>query len=379
MIVLMARCTASTSVVSPGAAWGERRPSRQEAGHRGTGRRTLSKLASSMTYVTTCQPPLRYTGTTKGMWSPTAMRPSVPPSERPADLRTCWSGWYSGSRLRTPAGLAPAAPGGGVDADPRRPGQGQGPPQAVPQGRHAPLTRPVAAWDLAGWPRQRPIRGRVQGPGRGAGTAGEAVPDPTAPIPPGSSVPARSCLRSRGPCPNTFRAAAGNPAGGPSAPFHALETKVWEDGGMPDAVPPVDLAAWPRAGTIPGRGGGWTGRTCRPTWSGSTRAIASRRTATTRSRCWWWSSSVEASWPLTARSTSWPRWSSLTCPRERSERSRPSMGRWRTCRSTATGRRASRWVGTPSDAEIPTDKRPGRPAVCRSTRYSLTVAATKST
>jgi hypothetical protein len=211
MIVLMARCTASTNVVSPGAAWGERRPSRQEAGHRGAGRRTLSKLASSMTYVAICQPPWRYTGTTKGMWSPTAMRPSVPPSERPAALRKCWSGWYSGSRLRTPAGLAAAAPGGGVDAGPRRPGQGHGPPQAVPQGRHAPLTRPVAAWDLAGWPRQRPIRGRVQGPGRGAA----------------------------------------------------------------DRSP--------------------------------------------------------------------------------------------TCRSTAAGRRASRWVGTPSDAEIPTDKRPGRPAVCRST------------
>src|SRR5215218_2167912 len=40
-----------------------------------------------------------------------------------------------------PAGLAPAAPGGGVAACPRRPGQGQGPPQAVPQGRNAPLTR----------------------------------------------------------------------------------------------------------------------------------------------------------------------------------------------------------------------------------------------
>ena len=72
MIVLMASCTASTNVVSPGAAWGERRPSRQEAGHRGAGRRTLSKLASSMTYVTICQPPWRYTGTTKGMWSATA-------------------------------------------------------------------------------------------------------------------------------------------------------------------------------------------------------------------------------------------------------------------------------------------------------------------
>jgi hypothetical protein len=51
---------------------GEWRPSRQEAGHRDAGRRTLSKLASSMTYVTICQPPWRYTGTTRGMWSPTA-------------------------------------------------------------------------------------------------------------------------------------------------------------------------------------------------------------------------------------------------------------------------------------------------------------------
>jgi hypothetical protein len=45
-----------------GRGLGERRPSRQEAGHRGAGRRTLSKLASSMTYVTICQPPWRYSG-----------------------------------------------------------------------------------------------------------------------------------------------------------------------------------------------------------------------------------------------------------------------------------------------------------------------------
>jgi hypothetical protein len=38
-----------------------------------------------------------------------------------------------------PAWLRPAR-GGGADADPRRPGWGQGPPQAVPHGRHAPLT-----------------------------------------------------------------------------------------------------------------------------------------------------------------------------------------------------------------------------------------------
>ena len=67
-------------------------------------------------------------------------------------------------------------PGGGVDAGPRRPGQGQGPPQAVLQGREAPLTRPGSGVGSVGWPRQRPVRVRVQGPGRGAGTAGEAVP-----------------------------------------------------------------------------------------------------------------------------------------------------------------------------------------------------------
>jgi hypothetical protein len=145
-----------------------------------------------------------------------------------------------------------------VDAGPRRPGQGHGPPQAVPQGRHAPLTRPVAAWDLAGWPRQRPIRGRVQGPGRGAGTAGEAVPDPTAPIPPGSSVPARSCLRSRGPCPNTFRAAAGNPAGVPRPIF-----TLWRrwSGKMAACLTPSLRSTWqPGRGREPSRGAVAAGR-----------------------------------------------------------------------------------------------------------------------
>ncbi len=34
--------------------------------------------------------------------------------------------------------------------------------------RAASLKRSASAWELAGWPRQRPVRGRVQGPGRGA-------------------------------------------------------------------------------------------------------------------------------------------------------------------------------------------------------------------
>jgi hypothetical protein len=105
-----------------------------------------------------------------------------------------------------PAGLAPPAPGGGVDAGPRRPGQGQGPPQAVPQGRHAPLTRPGRGVGSAGWPRQRPVRVRVQGPGRGVGAAGEAVPGPR------SSGPARfigTCpVVFGGPCRNALWTAA---------------------------------------------------------------------------------------------------------------------------------------------------------------------------
>jgi hypothetical protein len=85
------------NVVSPERGLGgERRLSRQEAGHPGAGRRTLSKLASSMTYVTICQPPWRYTGTTKGMRSPAAMRPSV--RHRDGQL-TCESAGQADTRL----------------------------------------------------------------------------------------------------------------------------------------------------------------------------------------------------------------------------------------------------------------------------------------
>jgi hypothetical protein len=55
---------------------------------------------------------------------------------------------------------------------------------------------------------------------------------------------------------------------------------------MPEAVAPMDLASLAAAGAIKGRDGGRMGRTCRPTWSGSAGVIATRRTATTRSRCW---------------------------------------------------------------------------------------------
>ena len=201
-----------------------------------------------------------------------------------------------GAGSSRPAGLAPAAPGGGVDATPR-PGQGQGPPQAVPQGRHAPLTRPgrgvgvgrvaaTTAWsasggrgpDAASAPPARPFQDPQQRPARFIGTCQVVLGGPrTAP----------ECLVD----------AAENPAGGSRPRFARSggDGGGWEDGGMADPSPPVDLAASPRAGAIPERGGGWTGRTCRPTSSGWTKAIASSRTATTRSRCWWWSSQAGAS------------------------------------------------------------------------------------
>src|SRR5512132_1919578 len=83
----------------------------------------------------------------------------------------------------------------------------------------------------------------------------------------------------------------------PAPVSRARETMTW-DGKMAACLTPSLRSTWPasrRAGTIQGRCGGWTGRTSRPTWSGSTRAIASSRTATTSSRYWWWSSQAGAS------------------------------------------------------------------------------------
>jgi hypothetical protein len=72
-----------------------------------------------------------------------------------------------------PGGLVSARSGRRV-ARPATPGSSQGRPKAGPKDRAASLTRPPSAAVCAAWPRQRPVRGREQGPGRGA--AGEAVP-----------------------------------------------------------------------------------------------------------------------------------------------------------------------------------------------------------
>src|SRR5215218_1237359 len=72
-----------------------------------------------------------------------------------------------------PRGLVSARSGRRV-ARPATPGSSQGRPKAGPKDRAASLTRPPSAAVCAAWPRQRSVRGREQGPGRGA--AGEAVP-----------------------------------------------------------------------------------------------------------------------------------------------------------------------------------------------------------
>ena len=141
-----------------------------------------------------------------------------------------------------------------MDADPRRPGQGQGPPQAVPQGHKVPLTRPARGVGSAGWPRQRPVRVRGQGPGRGVGTVGEAVPCPRSSGPTGLIGTCQVAFEKARAVPEPFRAAAENPAGSPGSRFARSggDGLGWEDGGMPDPIPLVDLASLAAGGGHPG-------------------------------------------------------------------------------------------------------------------------------
>jgi hypothetical protein len=136
----------------------------------------------------------------------------------------------------------------------------------------------------ADWRRQRPVRVRVQGPRRGARPAGEAIQGPRGRGPAKCIVPARSfwgcapCRNALRPRPRTQQAVLG---------LFTLWTR-WVNGrwrGMADAVAPVDLASLAAARGHPGARWRLDGEDCMPTWSGSTRAIASRPTATTSSRC----------------------------------------------------------------------------------------------
>jgi hypothetical protein len=71
---------------------------------------------------------------------------------------------------------AVAPPGGGVWSRPAAPAAGSRAAEGRSEGPRSALDAVPSAAGSAAWPRQRPIRGRVQGPGRGA--EGEAVPPP---------------------------------------------------------------------------------------------------------------------------------------------------------------------------------------------------------
>jgi hypothetical protein len=68
-----------------------------------------------------------------------------------------------------------------------------------------------------------------------------------------------------------------------------------DHGGMGDGVPPLDLASLAAAANRPGAIWRLDGEDLQANvvWLGG--AIASSRTATTRSTCWWWSSPAGAS------------------------------------------------------------------------------------
>src|SRR6266540_5462362 len=85
---------------------------------------------------------------------------------------------YSGGITGAAAGRRTAAhPGATCSARPATATAGsRAARRAGPKDRAAPLTRTASGVGSAGWPRQRPVRGRVQGPGCGA--EGEAVPTP---------------------------------------------------------------------------------------------------------------------------------------------------------------------------------------------------------
>ena len=191
-----------------------------------------------------------------------------------------------GAGCSRPAGLAPAAPGR-RGRRPTPPGPGSRAAAGGPAGTHA-LDAARAAWDRAGWPRQRPVRVRGQGPGRGVGTVGEAVPCPHSSGPTGLIGTCPVLFGARGPCRNPSGPRPRTQQAVPAPVSRARETMAW-DGKMATWLTLSLRSTWPaspRAGAIQGRGGGWTERTCRPTWSGSAGVIASSRTATTRSRCW---------------------------------------------------------------------------------------------
>jgi quercetin dioxygenase-like cupin family protein len=144
-----------------------------------------------------------------------------------------------------PAGLAPAAPGGRRGRRPAPPGPGSraavGGPAGTPR-----------ALDPARWRRGTGPGGRDNGRSASGGRGPDVAPAPPArPFhAPHCSGPTRligTCpvlFGARGSCRNAFWTAAENPAGCPRPVSRAGDDGVgWEDGGMPDPMPLVDLAS----------------------------------------------------------------------------------------------------------------------------------------
>jgi hypothetical protein len=96
--------------------------------------------------------------------------------------------------------------------------------------------------------------------------------------------------------PDAFWTAADNQQAIPGR-FHARETMVcgWEAGGKPDPMPPVDLASLAAGGNHPGARWRLDGEDLQANLIRLDQGDRIQPTATTRSRCWRWSSQARAS------------------------------------------------------------------------------------
>jgi hypothetical protein len=100
-----------------------------------------------------------------------------------------------------------------------------------------------------------------------------------------------------GPCRNALWTRPRTQQAVPGTPSRAKRDDGggWEDGGMADPIPPVDLASLAAGGSHPGARWRLDGEDLQANLVRLGRVIASSPTATTRSRCWWWSSQAGAS------------------------------------------------------------------------------------
>ena len=151
------------------------------------------------------------------------------------------------------------------------------------------------------------------------------------------------------------------PSRQPPAPFHPLVDGVgWEDGGMPDPIPPVDLASLAAAGGHPGARWRLDGEELQANLVRLDRGDRIQPHHNDEVEVLVVVVSGRGELTLDGQVHQLARLSSPTCPRGRSERSRSWTGRSLTCRSTAANRRDYSWVDTPGDPDTPKGKPPGR-------------------